>query len=264
MSAANPEQASQITPKLIERIEEGEIREVRIGLHWTAVVAQVKGRFRCGLCSTLSGPHEHGPTTQVPKAGHLARMAGKQLAAYANPGNNPTLTSVGVAAINALLPPPPQELCFEVNAEEILASQGKGKRVVVVGHFPFIPRLREKVGQLDVLELRPREGDHEADAAPELIPQAEVVAITSMSLANHTLEDLLGLCAPEAIVMMLGPSTPLSPMLFDHGIHLLSGSVVEAIGPVLETISQGANFRQVHLAGVRLITMAPPAKASAG
>jgi hypothetical protein len=119
------------------------------------------------------------------------------------------------------------------------------------------------VGRLDVLELRPREGDHEADAAPELIPQADVVAITSMSLANHTFEELLALCAPEATVMLLGPSTPLSPMLFDHGIHLLSGSLVESIGPVLDTISQGAHFRQVHRAGVRLITMAPPSKAAA-
>ncbi|MGD2253860.1 MAG: DUF364 domain-containing protein [Anaerolineales bacterium] len=262
MSAPDAKQESQIVPKLIERLQDGEVREVRIGLHWTAVVAQVKGRFRCGLCSTLSGPHEHGPTPQVPKAGNLARMSGKDLAAHANPGNSPTMTSVGVAAINALLPPPPEELCFEVNAEDILASQGKDKRVVVVGHFPFIPRLREKVGRLDVLELRPREGDHEADAAPELLPQAEVVAITSMSLANHTFEELLGLCAPEAIVMMLGPSTPLSPMLFEHGVHLLSGSVVEAVGPVLDTISQGAHFRQVHRAGVRLVTMAPPSRAA--
>jgi hypothetical protein len=53
-------------------------------------------------------------------------------------------------------------------------------------------------------------------------------------------------------------------MLFEHGIHLLSGSIVEAIGPVLDTISQGANFPQVHRAGVRLVTVAPPGKPNTG
>jgi uncharacterized protein (DUF4213/DUF364 family) len=56
-------------------------------------------------------------------------------------------------------------------------------------------------------------------------------------------------------VLVLGPSTPLSPILFDHGAHLLSGSVVEDIESVLRAVAQGANFRQVHQQGVRLVTM---------
>jgi uncharacterized protein (DUF4213/DUF364 family) len=56
-------------------------------------------------------------------------------------------------------------------------------------------------------------------------------------------------------VLVLGPSTPLSPVLFDHGAHLLSGSVVEDIESVLRAVAQGANFRQVHRQGVRLVTM---------
>ncbi len=55
--------------------------------------------------------------------------------------------------------------------------------------------------------------------------------------------------------MLLGPSTPLSPLLFDYGIRLLSGALVEEIEPVLAAVSQGANFRQVHHAGVRLVTL---------
>jgi uncharacterized protein (DUF4213/DUF364 family) len=46
-----------------------------------------------------------------------------------------------------------------------------------------------------------------------------------------------------APVLVLGPSTPLSPVLFDHGAHLLSGSVVEDIESVLRAVAQGANFR---------------------
>jgi uncharacterized protein (DUF4213/DUF364 family) len=52
---------------------------------------------------------------------------------------------------------------------------------------------------------------------------------------------------------MLGPSTPLSPVLFDHGMDILSGSIVVDRDRVLDCISQGANFRQVR--GVRKVTM---------
>jgi uncharacterized protein (DUF4213/DUF364 family) len=52
---------------------------------------------------------------------------------------------------------------------------------------------------------------------------------------------------------MLGPSTPLSPVLFDHGISVISGAQVVDVEAVLRTISQGATFRQVE--GVRLLTM---------
>jgi hypothetical protein len=76
-----------------------------------------------------------------------------------------------------------------------------------------------------------------------------------MTLINHTLEGLLALCPPEAFVIVLGPSTPLTPLLFDHGVDILSGAVVTAIEPVLRIVSQGGNFRQVHRAGIRLVNM---------
>ena len=124
--------------------------------------------------------------------------------------------------------------------------------LALVGHFPFIPRLREQVGQLWVIEQRPVEGDYPAEAAAELIPQADVVAVTSSALINHTMDGLLALCPSNALVMALGPSTPLSPVLFKHGINFLSGSRVVDEAAVLRTVGQGASFQQVQ--GVRLLT----------
>ena len=104
-----------------------------------------------------------------------------------------------------------------------------------------------------MLEQHPAEGDYPADAAINLIPQADVVAITSTALINRTLDGLLALCRPEALVMMLGPSTPLSPVLFNHGVSIISGSRVIDESAVLRTVGQGANFQQVE--GVRLLTL---------
>ena len=246
----------ELLKKLLSDLPDGEVAEVRIGLHWTAVVIEIEGKQRCGLSSTLENPHEHGGEPQVPKAGLLETLTGRQLAAFAHRKNQPTLASVGVAALNALLPLP--ETVSEINAEHVLTDYGADKRVAIVGHFPFIPRLRERVRELVVLERDPREGDLPAEAASQVLPKSEVVAITGMALVNHTLEGLLRLCAPESLVMVLGPSTPLSPVLFDYGVDLLSGSIVTKTEPVMRAVSQGANFRQVHRAGVQLVTMKRP------
>jgi hypothetical protein len=72
---------------------------------------------------------------------------------------------------------------------------------------------------------------------------------------NRTFDELIALCRPDALVLMLGPSTPLSPVLFDYGVHILSGSLVEDIDAVLRAVSEAANFRQVRRYGVRLVTM---------
>ncbi len=180
-------------------------------------------------------------------------MTGLELAALLK-AENGLQRSVGMATVNALLPQMPQAY-RDRNAEAVIAEHGSGKRVVLVGSFPFIPRLRPLVGELAVLEQHPAAGEHPTDAAPLIIPSADVVAITGMALVNHTLEDLLRLCSPQAVVLVLGPSTPLSPRLFDYGVDLLSGSLVTNIPTVLHCLSQGGNFRQVHQAGVRLVTM---------
>ena len=129
----------------------------------------------------------------------------------------------------------------------------------MIGSFPFVPRLRPRVGELLVLEQNPGSDELPASDAPEVLPRADVVAITGMTFVNHTLEDLLALCAPGATVLVMGATTPLSPVLFDHGVDILSGSLVTEIEPVLHAVQQGATFRQIHKAGVQLVTLQRPA-----
>ena len=238
---------------LLAGLPDGEVVDVRVGLHWSAVVVDVAGGKRCGLAATQFERQGHSHEPNVPQAGQLEQFSGRQLAELAL-CDQPTLVSVGMAALNALLPRQPQ-LWFDANAEDLLAQYGAGKRVVLVGHFPFVPRLRTQVGSLQVLELDPGPDDLPAELAPAVIPQAEVVAITGMALVNQTLEGLLELCPAEAFVLILGPSTPLSPVLFDYGVDLISGAVVTAIEPVMHILSQGGNFRQLHRVGVRLVNM---------
>lgn len=238
---------------ILTSLPAGEVLEVRIGTHWTAVTVRRSGELHCGLASTLTSDEDHHQEADVPQAGHLQELSAGELAARIR-SDRPVMASVATATINALLPKGSWGN-GEMNAEEVIAAAGAGKTVAIIGHFPFNARLKSQVGRLHVLEQRPRGEDLPEQAAPQILPTADVVAITGMTFANGTLEGLLKLCSPKAKVLVLGPSTPLSPVLFTHGVHLLSGALVRDIEAVLRTLSQGGNFRQIHRAGVQLVTL---------
>ena len=115
---------------LLNTLPDGEISEVIIGLHWTAVVTYVDGEKRCGLATTSEISHEHHSQPDVPDAGKLETSTGLELARFAC-SDNSIMRSVGVAAINALLHPPIQDV-VNTNAEEVIASLGLEKCVVLV------------------------------------------------------------------------------------------------------------------------------------
>ncbi len=247
-----------VLDEILATLPEGTVKEVRVGAFWTAVVVDRQGQRRCGLAATLLGENDHHHTgaDDVADAGHLARYTGRQLAALVHSSSSLEV-SLGMAAINALLPAQTEHY-VEMNAEEVILAQGAGRRVAVVGHFPFLPRCRAVASKLWVLEKRPHGDDLPAEAAPDVLPQADVVAMSGTTIMNRTFDGLMALCQPGALVLVLGPSTPLSPVLFDYGVNIISGSIVEDVDAVLRAVSEGANFRQVRRHGVRLVTMHKP------
>lgn len=241
--------------QLLSATPDGRLISVNIGLHWTAVVVEADGETRCGLAANVGNKsHHHTNEQAISRAGHLTDLPALELAAFIHSANLSEV-SIGLATINALLPRLKNHWA-DINAEEVIAQYGAGKNVALVGHFPFVPSLRPRVGMLWVLEQNPQEGDLPSEAAPEIIPQADVLAITAMTLLNHTFDGLMSLRKPDALTLLIGPSTPLSPVLFDFGVNIISGAVAEDIDSTLRGIMQGANFHQLHRTGVRLVSMA--------
>jgi uncharacterized protein (DUF4213/DUF364 family) len=223
------------------------VRQVLVGAFWTAVVLDTG---RCGLASTLRAEsHEEGPPVRQP--GRLCEHSGREMAEWLH---SPRIleASIGMAALNALLDVD-ESACTELNAEEVIVQRGAGQRVAIVGHFPFVERARQAAKVCWVLELRPRPGDLPAVQAEDVLPQADVVALTGTSLLNHTFDDLIALCRPGAFVVVLGASAPLSPILLDRGVDAISGTKVVDVPAVLRAVGEGATFRQIP--GKRLLTM---------
>ena len=240
---------------LLQAILPGKILAVQIGLARTAVLAETTDGLRCGLAATLSNPNcDHHKQPSVRGAGHLHEMSSLELASLIE---SPSFTEIGIgfAAINALLPRDSSQW-LDLKAEDYISQHGADKNVAIVGHFPFVDQLMPQVKNLWVLELEPKEGDLPAEAAPEIIPQADIVAITAMTLVNKTFDGLLKLRQPHAEVVLLGPSTPLSPILYNHGINVISGTIATDPKAVLMAIGQGVSFRQLRQQNlVRLVTM---------
>ncbi len=240
---------------LITSLPAGRVLRVQVGMLWTAVAVEVEGAARCGLAATFRSDAHHARTGEpdVHRAGELTRLPAQDLAALALSAH-PTEASIGLAAINALLPPP--QLPYDrSSAADFIARGGADRRVAVVGHFPFVESLKSRVRDLWVLELHPHGDDLPADAAPQILPQADAVAITATTLINRTFDGLMDLVRPGAQVILVGPSTPLSPLLFDFGVTALAGAHVEAIDPVLAGVAEGANFKQLRPLGVSYVTL---------
>ena len=225
------------------------VNQVLVGAFWTAVALRT-GPPRCGLASTLR-PDAHPGSLPVPRAGRLLECSGRELAELLRSSSSME-ASIGMAAFNALLDVD-EGNCAEVNAREVSLERGAGRRVAIVGHFPFVERVRQVASECWVLGLRPRPGDLPAGRAAEVLPQADVVALTGTSLINHTFDDLIGLCRSDAFVILLGGSAPLTPVLFDRGVDAVAGTRVVDVPAALQAVGQGATFRQI--AGRRLLTM---------
>jgi uncharacterized protein (DUF4213/DUF364 family) len=221
------------------------VRKVVIGIHWTLVSSKY-----CGLGSTMVGEGPHGHS-QIRDVGFLHQKSAQELAQWIL-SDNLLEASIGIAAINSLLDVDERQV-ENINAAEIIARESRDKNLVVIGHFPFVERMKSITKNCWVIEKQPFGDDFPEEAAQEFIPQANVIAITGTALINHTMEGLLSLCPAGSRVMVLGPSTPLSPLLFDYGVSYLSGSRISDEDAAIATIQQGATFPQVK--GVRLMTM---------
>lgn len=225
---------------------EAKVRDIRIGLFHTAVWAR-----NCGLAATLPRDVLRQEQPSVRETGFLLTKSALELARMAY-SESILEAAIGMAAINSLLEVN-DEQCLELNAGELIAEKGEDKKVAIVGHFPFIPRLRGVVRELWVIEKNQREGDFPEVEAENIIPQADVVGITGTAFTNHTIEQLLKLCRPESYVVILGDTVPLSPILFDYGIDAISGTRVIDPELALRCVSQGATYRQIK--GIRQLTI---------
>ena len=228
------------------------VRGVWIGPYWT-VVETARGT---GLATTTleEGP-THGPHAQrLATAGTLVGRDARELAAGV--GSSFALErSLGLAALNALLPPPTGTVS-ERNAGELACAWGAGQVVGVVGWFPFIPQLKKCAAAVEIFEKDPQTGYALTSERAERLAHCDGLCVTASALVNQTLGGILDAVQPGAWKMLVGPSAPLCAEALALGFAAICGARVHDAAAVVRVIQEGGCFQQIRqTGGVRLLTL---------
>ncbi|WP_103063997.1 Rossmann-like domain-containing protein [Actinomyces qiguomingii] len=119
-----------------------------------------------------------------------------------------------------------------------------GRKVAIIGHFPFAGRALWRAEELWTLERNPRPGDFPDTACEYLLPQCHYVFISSSSLVNKTMPRLIDLAVGAgAHTVLVGPSTPMHPLFLDLGVATVTGFV-----PAPE-VRPGAYLEELNASG---------------
>lgn len=232
--------------KSVENISDQKITSLTYGSH----IVGVESSLKMGLATWAWQGSHPVPLNNLPDPGNT--YSAKELARLIH-DDNPLKASLGLAALNSLLPDIEPENLTDINAGDLILKIGKGKKVAIVGHFPFVEKMREQFNDLMVFEKKPQPGDLDAKLIPEKMPAAEMVALTATTISNKTLGDILSWCSKDSVKLIIGPSTPICSAMFDIGFDYVAGTIVKDKIIVKQGIDQGLPFKQ--LKGVQHVIM---------
>jgi len=248
----------EIYDELIAAVPEGHrVTDCLIGLHWTLIRSEAVGM----ALTPFGADRMYGPQGASVISGIGKRIQGMPLRDLARfvKSWNPYEAGLGMAAINSAHNSPekvakmfgrPLSEQGQVSAFVYYSDLVRGKKVAVVGRFPDLDVLNG-ICRLTVLERIPGTDDLPDPACEYVLPEQDYVFITATAIINKTLPRLLEL-SRGATVFLVGPSTPFTPVLFQHGIHTLAGTVVLEPDSVWRAAQEGA-ARSVFEYGAQMV-----------
>ena len=215
----------ELYDRLIDGIPEGiEVTSYVSGDIWTMVGT----KYNTGVAMTVDVTSMEPMLTKDPTEYDLKTLAG------CAKSWNLREASIGIAAINAYYNKEPE---IYTNSEALEGSEKEdafvmfeddmeGKKVAVIGHFPFIEKSLKDKCKLTILERNPGKGDYPDPACEYILADQDYILVTGSTLVNKTLPRLLQLKKNGTKLMMIGPSVTMSSVLYDYGADVLSGMVI--------------------------------------
>ena len=253
-----------ITKELIEFIQDSNVinqlsitpKEIRIGVFYTGVVLS---SGHAGMSYTpvqeipeaVCCPRSHA---KMPAAGELLNKQITELMDYAL-DDNVLKAAVGMATINALSDVLLSDNACRYkpsaygNALELVDITGNDTVAMVGAFTPFIKKISEITEKLFVIEKNPRvigKDDtfkiESADRLEEIIPQANILIITGVTLINHTLGPILDLAEKANEIVVVGPTASVYPEpLFKRGVTVMGGVRITDAAKMIHLIGEAGS-----------------------
>jgi len=149
--------------------------------------------------------------------------------------DDPVKEMISLAAINAICQQVMRQTNFPCDSATDslgLLSVRAGDKLGMVGlFFPLIKSIKRAGADLVIIE----KNEHLIQKYPELPITLDVsklstcnkVLCTSTTILNNSLDAILGHCAPDALVSIIGPTAGFFPdPLFNRGVDVVGGRVV--------------------------------------
>lgn len=218
------------------------VDHLMIGLVWT--LCKSKQHSNVGLAMSPGYA-----TRTLSWSGSLSGKPVTDLAAWILEWD-PYQSTVAMAAINSCINSRslPDSVILDHTTEhanlavfEYFLPQLYNKKVVVIGHYPGIERYQDLM-QLSVLEKQPVADDLPDSACEFLLPGADWVFLTASSIPNKTFPRLAEL-SRHAKTVLMGPSLPWLPQLYEFGIDYLAGVEITDSSVLYHTAAEGGGVR---------------------
>lgn len=199
---------------------------------------------RLGACMTLSDERvfNFNQIQPVSKLGEIENIDLKNILDWTESSQG-IERSFGFAALNGAIEL--KDRYYLGNALDIGLRLGTNKNITMIGHFSHVEKFKQLAKNFWILEKRPHAGDLPAEEYVNVLPESDVVVATGVTFLNDTLEELLKFKKPGSIFIVVGPSVPLSSVLFDYGVDIIGGAFVEDEPQAYKKILQGASPRLI-------------------
>ncbi len=232
--------------------------DVRIGPYLTALKlsdgsAGVATTIQGAMKSCRKDQRRFGPFSP-------GRIRGSKVAnLFDDPNDESIIESLKMATLNALSSGWTLQGGYKIhrNTDPIdILPLNQNKKIVLIGAFQsYIRKIRETQNELLVLELQEsalfEDQKHlfvPAEEAKQVLPDADIVIMTGMTMVNHTFEGLLEHLSEKQTVVVTGPSSNIVPqVLFEHKVSMIGATMITDADRLLQLAGEaGAGYHLFH------------------
>ncbi|MDR9756039.1 MAG: Rossmann-like domain-containing protein [Thermacetogeniaceae bacterium] len=189
----------------------------------------------------------------LPEAGEIVGRDAQEIASFLLK-DNPQYRAVGVAVSNAAADY--DSLSTKaLDAADVFDARPSDVVGMIGNIKPIAQQLEPRVSRLIIFDRGNPEGVYPEEQQEELLPQCDLVVLTSSSLLNDTFFRVISYCLKAREIVLTGATTPLYPQAFKGtGVTVLAGCrwFPQHKEEIFASIRQGACLRRTIQYGEKL------------